>query len=44
MNQMLNSEQLLTAIRDQIDHPATARELVQRLKIPREQRSTSSAC
>ena len=37
---MLNSEQLLTAIRDRIDHPATARELVQRLKIPREQRST----
>src|SRR3954463_10555278 len=37
---MLNSEQLLTAIRDRIDHPATARELVQRLKIPREQRAT----
>jgi ribonuclease R len=37
---MLNSEQLLTAIRDRIDHPATARELVQRLKIPREQRPT----
>jgi ribonuclease R len=40
MNQMLNSEQLLTAIRDRIDHPATARELLQRLKIPREQRAT----
>ena len=37
---MLNSEQLLTAIRDRVDHPATARELVQRLKIPREQRAT----
>src|SRR3954466_9575692 len=37
---MLNSEQLLTAIRDRIDHPATARELLQRLKIPREQRAT----
>jgi ribonuclease R len=37
---MLNSEQLLTAIRDRIDHPATARELVQKLKIPREQRAT----
>jgi len=37
---MLNSEQLLTAIRDRLDHPATARELVQKLKIPREQRAT----
>src|SRR5215212_4190922 len=37
---MLNSEQLLTAIRDRIDHPATARELAQRLKIPSEGRST----
>ena len=40
MDSMLNSEQLLAAIRDRIDHPATARELVQRLKIPREQRAT----
>jgi ribonuclease R len=40
MGSMLNAEQLLTAIRDRIDHPATARELVQRLKIPREQRAT----
>ena len=40
MDSMLNAEQLLTAIRDRIDHPATARELVQRLKIPRDQRST----
>ncbi len=37
---MLNSEQLLTAIRDKIEHPATARELLQRLKIPRDQRAT----
>jgi ribonuclease R len=36
----MTSDQLLTAIRDRIDHPATARELLQRLKIPREQRST----
>ena len=40
MNVMLNSEQLLAAFRDRIDHPATARELVQKLKIPREQRAT----
>lgn len=40
MDSMLNSEQLLTAIQDRIDHPATARELVQKLKIPREQRAT----
>ena len=40
MKPMLNSEQLLAAIRDKVEHPATARELVQRLKIPREQRAT----
>jgi len=40
MVSMLNSEQLLTAIRDRLDHPATARELVQKLKIPQEQRAT----
>jgi len=40
MHRMLNSEQLLADIRERIDHPATARELVQRLKIPREQRAT----
>jgi ribonuclease R len=40
MKPMLNSEQLLTAIRDKVEHPATARELLQRLKIPREQRAT----
>ena len=39
MNRMLNGEQLLAAIRDKIGHPATARELLQRLKIPREQRT-----
>src|SRR5215510_628267 len=37
---MLNSEQLLTAIREKVDHPATSRELLQRLKIPRDQRAT----
>ena len=37
---VLNSDQLLTAIRDRVDHPATAREMMQRLKIPREQRAT----
>ena len=40
MKPMLNSEQLLAAIRDKVEHPATARELLQRLKIPREQRAT----
>jgi ribonuclease R len=40
MIRMLNAEQLLAAIRDKIDHPATAREVLQRLKIPREQRTT----
>jgi ribonuclease R len=34
----VNSDQLLDAIRDKVDHPATARDLLQRLKIPREQR------
>lgn len=40
MNRMLNAEQLLAAIREKIDHPATAREVLQRLKIAREQRAT----
>jgi ribonuclease R len=35
---MLNHEQLLRLIRDKLDHPATPRELLQRLKIPRDQR------
>ena len=37
---MLNQEQILKLIREKIDHPATPRELLQRLKIPREQRAT----
>src|ERR671914_2440721 len=37
---MLNQEQLLKLIREKIDHPSTPRELLQRLKIPREQRAT----
>lgn len=37
---MLNHEQLLRLMRDEVDHPATPRELLQRLKIPREQRVT----
>jgi ribonuclease R len=37
---MLNHEQLLKMLRDKVDHPATSRELLQRLKIPREQRAT----
>ena len=35
---MLNHEQLLALIREKIDHPSTPREMLQRLKIPREQR------
>jgi ribonuclease R len=35
---MLNHEQLLLAIRDQLDHPATPRELLQVLKLSREER------
>jgi ribonuclease R len=37
---MLNQEQLLKLIRDKVDHPATPREMLQRLKIPHEQRAT----
>ncbi len=37
---MLNHEQLLKLMRDRVDHPATPRELLQRLKIPRDQRAT----
>src|SRR5262245_30809236 len=40
MHSMLNGDQLLNLIRDKVDHPATPRELLQRLKIPREQRAT----
>ncbi len=37
---MLNREQVVNKIRERSHHPATARELVQLLRIPREQRST----
>jgi len=37
---MLNREQVVNKIRERAHHPATARELVQLLRIPREQRST----
>src|SRR5918993_1270382 len=37
---MLNHEQLLALIREKVTHPATPKELQQRLKIPREQRAT----
>ena len=37
---MLNHEQLLKLIREKVEHPATPRELLQRLKIPRDQRPT----
>src|SRR5512139_330789 len=40
INKMLNHEQVLKLIRDKMDHPATPRELLQRLKLPREQRPT----
>jgi ribonuclease R len=39
---MLNHEQLLRLIRDRMEHPATPRELQQRLKIPREERGALS--
>src|SRR5262249_15129978 len=35
---MLADEQILRSMRDQIDHPATVRELLQALKIPRDER------
>src|ERR1051325_715519 len=37
---MLNHEQLLKLIRVKLDHPATPRELLQRLNLPRQQRPT----
>src|SRR3954470_23864226 len=40
MTPMVNREQLLSLIRDKVEHPATPRELMQRLKIPQEQRGT----
>jgi ribonuclease R len=39
---MLNHEQLLRLMREQVEHPATPRELQQRLKIPREHRAVLS--
>ena len=37
---MLTHEQLLQRIRDKMDHPATPRELLQRLQLPRHERPT----
>jgi ribonuclease R len=37
---MLNHDQVLKLIREKVEHPATPREMLQRLKIPREQRAT----
>src|SRR6187397_3532961 len=35
---MLSEDQLLSLIRDRVDHPATVKELLQLLRIPKEQR------
>ena len=35
---MLTHDQLLVLIRDKLDHPATPREMLQRLKLPRQER------
>jgi ribonuclease R len=37
---MLSEDQLLSAIRDRVDHPATIKELLQLLKVPREERTS----
>jgi ribonuclease R len=37
---MLSEDQLLAAIRDRVDHPATVKELLQILRVPREERSS----
>jgi ribonuclease R len=37
---MLNHEQLLKLIGEKLDHPATPRELLQRLKLPKQERAT----
>src|SRR5262245_34071459 len=37
---MLNHDQLLKLIREKVEHPATPRELLQRLKISRDERPT----
>ena len=36
---MLSPDSLLSSIRDKVDHPATVKELLQRLKIPRHERA-----
>ena len=36
----MNSDQLLTEIREKVEHPSTAADLLRRLKIPREERAT----
>src|SRR3954470_20596418 len=35
---MLSEEDILARIRDHVDHPATVKELLQQLRIPKEQR------
>ena len=35
----MNDEEIVQQIRDRVDHPATVKELLQRLKLPREQRA-----
>ena len=40
IERMLTPEQLLRLIRDKLDHPATPREMLQRLKLPRHERPT----
>jgi hypothetical protein len=37
---MTSDDQILTQIREKVDHPATVKELLQRLKWPREQRAS----
>jgi ribonuclease R len=37
---MLTEEQILTLVRDKVDHPATARELLQVLRVPKEERAS----
>ena len=38
--QMLSREQILTLMRDRVHHPAGMRELLQILKVPRDDRTT----
>ena len=37
---MFSEEQILQLMRERVDHPATVKELLQLLKIPREERAT----